>query len=58
MPGAIAEPLFITHPAEADVAVDPVGVHAMAGGLADAVVSFFGTSTATTPATPKATPHR
>lgn len=47
MPGVLAEPLFITHPAETDVAVDPKGVHAMAAGLADAVAAFFAPSKAT-----------
>jgi N-acetylmuramoyl-L-alanine amidase len=52
MPGALAEPLFVTHPAEADVAVDPKGVHAMAAGLSDAVAAFFGPSKPTASATP------
>ncbi len=52
MPGALAEPLFITHPAEADVAIDPKGVHAMAAGLAEAVGEFFGSKVPAGTATP------
>jgi N-acetylmuramoyl-L-alanine amidase len=52
MPGALAAPLFITHPAEADVATDPKGVGAMASGLADAVTAFFTAGAVVPSATP------
>jgi len=52
MPGALVEPLFITHPDEADVAIDPKGVHAMAAGLSQAVAAFFGAGAPAPTATP------
>lgn len=41
MPGALVEPLFLTDPAEASVAVDPAGQHAIAGGITTAVETFL-----------------
>ncbi|MGH2344789.1 MAG: N-acetylmuramoyl-L-alanine amidase family protein, partial [Chloroflexota bacterium] len=41
MPGILVEPLFLSHPAEADVAVSKAGRQAIARGLADALNSFF-----------------
>ena len=52
MPGALAEPLFITHPEETDVAIDPKGVHAMAAGLSDAIDEYFSGGAAEATATP------
>jgi hypothetical protein len=37
MPGALAEPLFITDPSEATIAASAVGQHAIAAGIVDAV---------------------
>jgi N-acetylmuramoyl-L-alanine amidase len=44
MPGILAEPLFLTHPAEADVAVSADGQHAIAAGLAQAIGAYFAAS--------------
>ncbi|HEY8283514.1 MAG TPA: N-acetylmuramoyl-L-alanine amidase [Chloroflexota bacterium] len=41
MPGILAEPLFLTHPAEADVAASTQGQRVMADGLARAISAFF-----------------
>jgi N-acetylmuramoyl-L-alanine amidase len=41
MPGILAEPLFLTHPAEADVAASAQGQRVMADGLARAISAFF-----------------
>lgn len=41
MPGILCEPLFLTHPAEADVADGASGQRLIAAGLAQAVTSFF-----------------
>jgi N-acetylmuramoyl-L-alanine amidase len=41
MPGTLTEPLFITHPAEADVAVSAKGEQAIARGIAQAIPEFF-----------------
>jgi N-acetylmuramoyl-L-alanine amidase len=41
MPGILVEPLFLTHPAEADVAVSKAGRQAIARGIADALNTFF-----------------
>lgn len=48
MPGVLTEPLFLTHPAEADVAADPHGRQLIAEGLAQAIDAYF--------AAPRATP--
>jgi N-acetylmuramoyl-L-alanine amidase len=40
MPGALVEPLFITNPAEALVASDPVGQQKIADALAAGVLRF------------------
>ena len=52
MPGVLTEPLFLTHPAEADVAADRQGQQRIAQGLAQAINAYFATAraTATTPA--------
>lgn len=52
MPGALTYPLFISHPAEADVATDPKGIQAMATGITAAVGAFFNASAAGASATP------
>lgn len=52
MPGVLSYPLFISHPAEADVATDPKGVQAMASGITAAIGAFFNTSAAGASATP------
>jgi N-acetylmuramoyl-L-alanine amidase len=41
MPGALVEPLFLSNPAEAAVALNPAGQHAIATGIADAVNQFL-----------------
>jgi N-acetylmuramoyl-L-alanine amidase len=41
MPGVVVEPLFLSHPAEADVVVSTAGREAIAQGLADALNAFF-----------------
>jgi N-acetylmuramoyl-L-alanine amidase len=41
MPGILIEPLFLTHPAEADVASSVEGQRAIATGLAQAIDAFF-----------------
>jgi N-acetylmuramoyl-L-alanine amidase len=41
MPGVVVEPLFLSHPAEADVVVSTAGRKAIAQGLADALDAFF-----------------
>jgi N-acetylmuramoyl-L-alanine amidase len=41
MPGALVEPLFITNPAEADVAASPAGQQAIARGITLAVERFL-----------------
>jgi N-acetylmuramoyl-L-alanine amidase len=41
MPGILVEPLFLTHPAEADVASSAKGQQAIAAGLAQALDEFF-----------------
>ena len=41
MPGALVEPLFLTDPAEASVAADPIGQHAIAAGITSAVEAFL-----------------
>jgi N-acetylmuramoyl-L-alanine amidase len=46
MPGTLTEPLFITDPFEASIAESPSGQQVIAGGLAEAVEQYFG-STAT-----------
>ena len=40
-PAALIEPLFLTDPREASVADSRVGQHAIARGLADALIQFF-----------------
>ena len=42
MPGILVEPLFLSHPAEADVAASDLGRQAMARGLVAALDTFFG----------------
>ncbi len=42
MPGALVEPLFITDPAQADVAAGRVGQAAIARGIAAAIDSYLG----------------
>lgn len=44
MPGILIEPLFLSHPAEADIAASRQGQQAMARGLATALDSFFASS--------------
>ena len=41
MPGALVEPLFLTDPAECDIATSPTGQQVIAGAIADAVTSFL-----------------
>jgi N-acetylmuramoyl-L-alanine amidase len=41
MPGALIEPLSMTDPLEASVAVTMTGQHAIAGGIAQAVGQYF-----------------
>jgi N-acetylmuramoyl-L-alanine amidase len=41
MPGALLEPFFLTHPAEADVASSSQGQQDIAVGLANAIKSYF-----------------
>jgi N-acetylmuramoyl-L-alanine amidase len=41
MPGILCEPLFLTHPAEADVAASASGQRLIAAGLAQAITTFF-----------------
>ena len=41
MPGIMTEPLFLTHPAEADVASSAPGQRAIAEGLTRAIEAFF-----------------
>jgi len=41
MPGIVTEPLFLTHPAEADVASSAQGQQTIADGLARAINAFF-----------------
>jgi N-acetylmuramoyl-L-alanine amidase len=41
MPGILIEPLFLSHPAEADVATSKEGQQVMARGMADALNTFF-----------------
>jgi N-acetylmuramoyl-L-alanine amidase len=41
MPGALIEPLYMTDPLEASVAVTMTGQHAIAGGIAQAVGQYF-----------------
>jgi N-acetylmuramoyl-L-alanine amidase len=43
MPGVLCEPLFLTHPAEADVAASAAGQQAMAQGFATAITAYSGT---------------
>jgi N-acetylmuramoyl-L-alanine amidase len=43
MPGALVEPLFLTNPAEAAIAIDPAAQQAIAAGIADAVDQFLRT---------------
>jgi N-acetylmuramoyl-L-alanine amidase len=45
MPGIVVEPLFLSHPAEADVAASRDGQQAMAEGLDTALDAFFVSST-------------
>jgi N-acetylmuramoyl-L-alanine amidase len=40
MPGALVEPLFITNPAEAQIASDPAGQQKIAEALAAGVLRF------------------
>jgi N-acetylmuramoyl-L-alanine amidase len=44
MPGVVCEPLFVTHPAEADVAASVQGQQAIAQGLTDAITAYFQTN--------------
>jgi N-acetylmuramoyl-L-alanine amidase len=44
MPGVLCEPLFVTHPAEADVAASVQGQQAIAQGLTHAITAFFQTN--------------
>lgn len=41
MPGALAEPLFISNPDEASMATSRVGQQALAGALARAINTYF-----------------
>ncbi len=41
MPGILIEPLFLSHPAEADVAASKQGQQAMARGVTEALDAFF-----------------
>lgn len=43
MPGALVEPLFLTNPDEAAIAVNPAAQHAIATGIAGAVDQFLRT---------------
>ena len=45
MPGALVEPLFLTDPAEASIAVDPAGQHAIAAGITKAIEGFLAGAT-------------
>lgn len=42
MPGAVIEPLFVTDPFEASIAVSSSGQHVIAGGIAKTVEEFLG----------------
>jgi N-acetylmuramoyl-L-alanine amidase len=44
MPGVLIEPLYVTDPMEASVAVSAAGQQAIAGGLAQAVSQYFTTN--------------
>lgn len=44
MPGALTEPLFLTDPNEADVAVTDAGQQVIAAGIESAINSYFGGS--------------
>jgi N-acetylmuramoyl-L-alanine amidase len=41
MPGALIEPLYVTDPFEASIAVSSQGQHVIAGGIAEAVSQYF-----------------
>jgi N-acetylmuramoyl-L-alanine amidase len=41
MPGALSEPLYITHAVEGDLAQDPAVLARLAAGYADAIEAFF-----------------
>jgi N-acetylmuramoyl-L-alanine amidase len=41
MPGALIEPLFLTNPAECDIAASPAGQQIIAGAIANAVTTFL-----------------
>jgi hypothetical protein len=41
MPGALIEPLYVTDPFEASIAVSAQGQHVIAGGLAKAINQYF-----------------
>jgi N-acetylmuramoyl-L-alanine amidase len=41
MPGALIEPLYVTDPFEASIAVSAQGQHVIAGGLAKAISQYF-----------------
>jgi hypothetical protein len=41
MPGALIEPLYVTDPFEASIAVSAQGQHVIAGGIAKAVSQYF-----------------
>jgi N-acetylmuramoyl-L-alanine amidase len=42
MPGAVVEPLFVTDPFEATIAVSTLGQHVIAGAIAETVEEFLG----------------
>lgn len=44
MPGALVEPLFLSNPTEATIAVNPAAQQAIAAGIADAIDGFLRTS--------------
>ena len=41
MPGALVEPLFLTNPAEAQMAIDPAGQQRIAQALATGLEKYF-----------------
>ena len=55
MPGALTEPLFVTDPNEADVAVTRRGQEAIASGLLHAVEAYFAPPPSSASASPAAT---
>jgi N-acetylmuramoyl-L-alanine amidase len=53
MPGALIEPLFITDPFEASIAESTSGQQGIAGGIAEGVEQYFGTTATKSASKPK-----